>query len=142
VRRASSRLAHRGTAVIDVVTALADVEDTALVDIEVPILSSRRSVRAVKLGVRKLVAWYLRYLTQQVTAFHAAVSRFGAVLVERTDQIEESTATLARDLHDLAQRVERLEEGVPNRATAGAEPEGTAETVHGAPAGGDGAPPA
>ncbi len=118
VRRTALRLAHRDSTDADATMALADVEDTAAFDLDAPTLSRLRVGRLIKLGVKKLVGWYLRYLTQQLAAFSRAVSRFGAVLVARADQIEETTATLGRDLERLRRRVERLEGAGPQRLPA------------------------
>jgi hypothetical protein len=111
VRRASSRLARRDGSIVDLVTALADVQDAAAFDIDVPTLSRRRVGRLVKVAVRKLTGWYMRYLTQQVAAFAAAVAHLGAMLIDRADRIEEANTAVAADLERLRQRVQRLEEG-------------------------------
>ena len=109
VRAGTRRLAHRDGPVVDVTLALADVEDTAVVDLEVPTLSSLRVGRLVKVAIKRLTTWYLRYLAQQISAFGLAVTRLGTLLVARTDRIEETTKDLTRDVERLRARVERLE---------------------------------
>jgi hypothetical protein len=124
VRGAAARLAHRDGAFVDVETALAEVRDLVSFDLDVPTGSRRRVVRLVKTAVKRLGGWYLLYLAQQISAFGDAVARFGQVLVERTDQVEERALGVARDVERLRQRVERLE------AAAGpgtADPAGTVE---------------
>jgi hypothetical protein len=111
VRRASGRLARRDDSLVDLVTALADVQDAAVFDIDAPTLSRLRIGRLVKLAVRKLTGWYLRYLTQQVAAFAAAVAHLGAMLIDRADRIEEANTAMAADLERLRQRVQHLEDG-------------------------------
>ena len=117
VRRASLRLAHRDGSVVDMATALADVEDTAAFDLDVPTLSRRRSGRLTKVAIKKLVSWYLRYLTQQVAAFSAAVTRFAAVVAERSDRLEASSASMQRELQGLGRRVDHLEAALGRSAS-------------------------
>lgn len=47
------------------------VDRTAFMDIDVPLASNKPGVSKLKTVLRKLMAWYLNYLLQQLTNFHA-----------------------------------------------------------------------
>ncbi len=117
VRRATSRLvARRSGPSGDPRDALAELEEAAAIDVEVPTLARRRAVRLVKVGVRALVGWYMRYVGQQVTALGQSTARLGAALVEasedlsrRGEDLSRRTDGLATEVEALAARVGRLE---------------------------------
>jgi hypothetical protein len=71
--------------------------------------SPRREVTLAKRILRKLMRWYLRYLSEQTTALGQATLRVGHILAERADSLEDTTAGLVSELAGLAERVERLE---------------------------------
>lgn len=89
--------------------ALADLEDAAAIDVEVPVASARREVELAKRGARKLVRWYLRYLAEQVTALGQATTRLGVALAGRVDRLDDTTAGLVAEVAGLRDRLERLE---------------------------------
>ena len=66
-------------------------------------------MRAVKRTVKTLGAWYLRYLSEQVTSLGHATVRLGETLVERTDGLERSAAATASEVAALRARIERIE---------------------------------
>lgn len=109
VRRAAARLGVRAGAASDARLALADLEDAASIDIDVPTASPRREAAALKSAVKRLTAWYLRYLGQQVTVLGQATARLGGVLVARTESLEASIGRLDGEVQDLDSRLKRLE---------------------------------
>jgi hypothetical protein len=126
IRRAAGRLAARDGDPGDAPGALLVLEDSATIDVEVPVASTTRAGTLLKTGVRRLSAWYLRYVAEQVTLFGQATVRLGTALVDRTDQLttaaerQEKTASVLRhDLDGLAERVRRLEHGAAADEGAG-----------------------
>jgi hypothetical protein len=116
VRRAAGRLGVRNTTGGDLDGLLDDVADQTHIDAEVPTASRRREVRLVKVAVKRLTGWYLRYLAQQVTALGESVSRLGRELAARSDALEikaqdldETVTALTGVVDGLRQRVARLE---------------------------------
>jgi hypothetical protein len=109
IRRATGRLAVQDAASDDARVALLAVVDHTHIDVDVPTGSRRRGARLVKLSVKRLTGWYLRYLGQQVTLLGQAIVRFGTALTERTERLEEVTQSLRDDVGSLTSRVERLE---------------------------------
>jgi len=83
----------------DLAAVLDRAERAAFIDVDVPTASNRAGVPVVKQTLRKAMAWYLRYVAQQVSAM-------GGVLV-RADRM-------------LASRIVKLEAAVPgaNKAVA------------------------
>jgi 2-polyprenyl-3-methyl-5-hydroxy-6-metoxy-1,4-benzoquinol methylase len=61
---------------------------SAYVDIEVPVLSQRRGVGALKKVLRRLMAWYLNYVVQQITHFTSATMRVLHMVDERLRELE------------------------------------------------------
>jgi hypothetical protein len=135
VRRAAGRLSVRSQVSGDLEGLLEDVAEQAHIDVEVPTASRRRAVRLLKVAVKHLIGWYLRYLAQQVTVLGDSVSRLGRELAARADTIEartesvgETVTALVEDVEGLRRRVGRLE-----AATAtGAEPGSAHEAGAGA----------
>lgn len=78
--------------------ALDQVERASHVDIEVPLGSRVPGVSLVKRLLRKLMAWYLNYLVQQVNRFTAAAVRALRMLHERVSRLEDEE----RSRHPLA----------------------------------------
>ena len=111
VRRATSRLAAREGVLGDPRIALESLRDVAVIDPEVPTVSSRREVRLLKVVIRRLIGWYLRFLGAQVTVLGQATVRLGTSLVERTEQLGDETAGLQRDVAAIQARLEALERG-------------------------------
>lgn len=117
VRQAVGRLAARDDDPGDAPGALLVLEDSAVIDVEVPVASTTRAGTLLKTGVRRLSGWYLRYVAEQVTLFGQATVRLGTALVDRTDQLrtaaerlEQTSGVLRHDLDGLAERVRQLEE--------------------------------
>jgi hypothetical protein len=109
IRRATSRFAVQDAAPDDVRLALLAVEDHTNIDVDVPTGSRMRGARLVKLSVKRLTGWYVRYLGQQVTLMGQATVRLGAALVQHTERLEESSRLLTEEVRSLAARVELLE---------------------------------
>ncbi len=110
IRRATARLGSSDVASNDLWGALLVVENHARIDVDVPTASTRKAVAVTKLGVKRLVGWYVRYVGDQVTLFGQAIVRLGSGLVEQTERLEETTGTLAADMAALSARVDRLEQ--------------------------------
>jgi hypothetical protein len=116
VRRAAGRLGVRSTTSGDLDILLEDVADQAKIDAEVPTASRRREVRILKVAVKRLTGWYLRYLAQQVTALGESVSHLGRELAARSDALDvraqatdETVTALTGQVDGLRRRVEQLE---------------------------------
>jgi hypothetical protein len=78
------------------------VRDVAAFDVEVPTASPRREVRVAKSAVKLAVAWYLRYVSEQLNRFSAATLRMSETLAARVEKAETG-------LVELAARVDKLE---------------------------------
>ncbi len=113
VRRAAGRLAMRPVRPGDVPTSLLAVEDAADIDVDVPTRASRPGVRVVKVVMKRLVGWQLRYLGGQLGVLGEAVVRLGHALADRSEMLEEQTAQIHRDVAALDARLARLEEKAP-----------------------------
>jgi len=110
IRGAMARLGRRsGREETGVASALADLADASTIDIEVPIASNRRAGRVLKLLIKKLTRWYLRYMAQQTTVLGQASVRLGTVLAEQADRLEDTTSGLANEVARLGERLDRLE---------------------------------
>jgi len=108
-----------GDTVIDIV---ADLDDMAVIDADVPTISRRRAGRLVKRLVKSLIGWYLRYLAQQVTVLGQTTARLGSALALRADRIEDATTGLGEDLARLRDRVDRLEVELERRSASHPDP--------------------
>ncbi len=104
---AFARLAPPGAVGDDLDAVLERAERASHIDVDVPTGSARPGVSVAKSGLRRMMAWYLRYLAQQTSAF-ASVSTSGLrLLAARLEAVEHATpATSARvaaelDLLDL-----------------------------------------
>jgi hypothetical protein len=115
VRQVADRLALRDADANDARAALVAVDDLAVIDIDAPTVSRLPLVPVVKKAVKRLIAWYLFYFGRQLAAFGQAVSHLGGILVDRTERLEEVTASLQADVARLADRVTQLEERGPGR---------------------------
>lgn len=111
VRQAANRLAYRAPAPDDLEDALQVLQDVSHLDIEVPTASNRREVEMLKSGVKRLLAWYMRYLAVEFNNFSAATTRLGEVLAGRSEKLEKGSEELAVRLGALEERVRRLENG-------------------------------
>jgi hypothetical protein len=80
-------------------------ERTSFVHADVPTTSNQRGVSYLKRGLRALMAWYLRFLAQQVTAFAGAITRAVRLLGRRVDVLERITVTAAEQaLDEISER--------------------------------------
>lgn len=111
VRTAAARLGVREEGPDPARDALADLEELLPIDVDPPASSPRPPVRIVKSAVKRLVRWYLGYLSAQVTAVGEATLRLGTSLSDRVDDLDSTGRSQAAKLADLEQRVERLEGG-------------------------------
>ena len=119
IHHAAARLAPREASPGDAPGALLVLEDSATIDVEVPVASTTRAGTLVKTGVRRVIRWYLRYVAEQVTLLGQATVRLGTALMERTDELtvatdrlDQASTTLRHDLDRLLERVGRLEDDV------------------------------
>ncbi|MEW6471871.1 MAG: hypothetical protein AB1679_06350 [Actinomycetota bacterium] len=88
VRAAVSRLAVTEGDRDDVRSAALLLEQQAIIDVEAPVASRTLPQRIVKVVVRKLVGWYVRFLGHQVGILGQATGRFALVVAERLDRLE------------------------------------------------------
>lgn len=111
VRQAAKRLAYRAPAPDDLEDALQALQDVSHFDLEVPTASNRREVELIKSGVKRLLAWYMRYLAVELNNFSAATARLAEVLARRTEKLEKGSDDLAARVGALEARVSQLEAG-------------------------------
>jgi hypothetical protein len=107
VRRAAKRFADQGSD--DVRSALEAVRGTSHFNVEAPTSSARREVELMKTGVKRMSAWYLRYLSVQVDAFAAALVGLADALAVRTERLESGTDELIVRLAAVEDRLDDLE---------------------------------
>lgn len=123
VRRATKRFAEQGSD--DVRSAVDAVRGTSHFNVEAPTSSPRREVELMKNGVKRMSAWYMRYLSAQLDAFAADLVRLADALVVRTERMESGTDELIVRLAAAEERLDRLEAGgapAARSATKPAEP--------------------
>jgi hypothetical protein len=113
VRTAAAGLAVTQGDQDDVRSAALLLEQQAVVELDVPVASSSLPQRLIKLVVRKLVGFYVRFLGHQVGVLGQATARFALVVAERLDRIEAAQsaerAAMAAELAALQARVAELE---------------------------------
>ena len=113
VRTAAARLALTEGGQDDVRSAALLLEQQAVIDVEGPVASRTLPQRLVKLLVRKLVGWYVRFLGHQVGILGQATARFALMVAERLDRIEAAQsaerAVMAAEIAALQRRVAELE---------------------------------
>jgi hypothetical protein len=107
VRRATKRFADQGSD--DVRTALEAVRGTSHFNVEAPTSSARREVELMKTGVKRMSAWYMRYLSAQLDAFAADLVRLADALAVRTERLESGSDELIVRLTAVEERLGRLE---------------------------------
>ncbi len=117
MRTAAARIAVAEGGQDDVRSAALLLEQQAVIDVEAPVASRALPQRLVKLLVRKLVGWYVRFLGHQVGILGQATARFALIVAERLDRIEaaqaaEQAATAAQ-IAALQARVAELEAHSP-----------------------------
>jgi hypothetical protein len=80
-------------------------ERTSFVHADVPTASNQRVLGYVKRLLRPLMAWYMRFVAQQVTAFAGAITRSVRLLGRRVDTLESVTVRAAqRSLAEINER--------------------------------------
>ena len=109
VRQLTERLAARNVGPDDTGAALEAVRDVVTVDVDAPIASARPEARLLKAGVKRLIAWYLAYLAEQVNDLGFALFRVGETLTTRADRADTKAEELGARLAQLEDRVHRLE---------------------------------
>jgi SAM-dependent methyltransferase len=80
---------------------LAAAETQSFIHADVPTASRRPPLAFVKRALRKVMAWYVRFVAQQVTAFAGSITRAVSLLGHRVDVLE--TVTLIADDQTLAE---------------------------------------
>jgi hypothetical protein len=71
---------------------LAFAETQSFIHADVPTASRRAPLAYVKRVLRAFMAWYVRFLAQQVTAFAGAITRAVSLLGRRVDALETASA--------------------------------------------------
>ena len=102
VRSAVRRLDPFPPGPLDVPQALALVSQEARIDVDAPLRSKRRGAKMVKLAVKRLTAWYLLYVGQQVGDLGQSMVHLGEALSGRLESVQ-------TEVEELRRRVERLE---------------------------------
>jgi hypothetical protein len=115
VRRAAKRFAEQ--AADDVQTALQAVRGTAHFDVEAPTSSARREVELMKTGVKRVSAWYMRYLSAQLDTFAANLVRLADALVAQSQSLESGNDELIVRIGAVEERLRRLEAAAGSPAT-------------------------
>lgn len=80
-------------------------ERLAFVDIEVPTESNLRGMAPVKRGLRTLMAWYVRYVAQQVSAFATSSVTAMRLLGDRVTALEAASRAANRRVVDEGRHV-------------------------------------
>lgn len=112
IREAAARLAASEVAPDDVRQAIVLLEQHANVDADVPTASRVVPVRYLKLAIKKLVMWYLRYLTQQIALFGGAVARVATATALRLEALERAEAESLAERARLRDEITALEERI------------------------------
>src|SRR5690606_19622705 len=93
-------LAPAGAAGDDDALLVERVEQAAFIDIHVPLESQRAPIVKVKTGLRKLMAWYMHLITQQINGFTSSAAGLAKSLHLRVRALEEGTVELPRIVRD------------------------------------------
>jgi hypothetical protein len=104
VRAAVRRLAPFPPGPLAVPEALSLVAQEARIDVDAPLRTRRPGARTAKLVVKRLTAWYLQYLGNQVSDLGQAMVHLGEALSGRVDEVEGK-------VEELRRRVAKLESG-------------------------------
>lgn len=100
-----ARFAPASTSTDDLDALLEQAERGAFVDVDVPTASNMPAVGVVKKALRKLMAWYLRYLAQQVSVFASSTVGALKLLGKRVVALEAVTPGADPAVLDAARRV-------------------------------------
>jgi hypothetical protein len=109
VLQLTERLSVREVGPDDVEAALEAVRDVAPVDADAPTGSARPEARLLKTGIKRLVAWYMTYLAEQVNDLGFALLRLGETLTARVERSDVRCKEMAARLSQLEEKVRRLE---------------------------------
>lgn len=127
VRQGVRRLDPFPPVPLDVPQALALVTQESRIDIDVPLRTRRRGAKMAKVAVKRMTAFYLRYLADQVGDLGQALVHMGTALAERVEEVEsgvaEARAATEVELAALARRVAALEKGAGAQGGAARLPE-------------------
>jgi hypothetical protein len=115
IRRATARLAASEAPQDDARAALLVVQDHVSIDVEVPTASRFRGGMLLKTAVKRLIRFYVTYVTHQVGLLGHAMARFGLALVERTERLEQANRVVEDRVDALERRVEGLESKLGDR---------------------------
>ncbi len=85
-----------GTSRDDFQSLFRSTDRSAFMDIDVPLASRKPGVSLAKKAIRKLMAWYLNYLLQQITNFTANLMQLLAALDRRVRIVEDQLAGMNR----------------------------------------------
>jgi hypothetical protein len=125
VREAVRRLDPFPPFPLDVPQALALVTQESRIDVDVPLRTRRPGAKLAKVAVKRITAFYLRYLADQVGDLGQALVHLGTALAVRVEGVEQELGDLRQStdmsLTDLARRVAALEaarRAAPPRAPA------------------------
>lgn len=105
----TERLSARHVTPDDLGAALDAVRDVATLDADAPTASSRPEARLLKAGVKRLVAWYMVYMAEEVNDLAFALLRLGEALATRAERSDVTSQGLVTRLEQLEERVRRLE---------------------------------
>lgn len=108
-RELTERLASREVAPGDVAAALDAARRAGPLDVDVPTTSARPEGRALKSAVKRLVAWYMSYLAEQVNDLGFALLRLGEALAVRAERSDSALRELEARLGELERRLRQLE---------------------------------
>lgn len=84
----------------DMAVILDRAERASFIDVDVPTASARPAVPYVKRGLRTLMAWYLRYVAQQVGALGSVLTRGLALVDGRLARLEEAVPAVSTRILD------------------------------------------
>ena len=101
-----ARFAPAASGGSDAASVLAAAERTAFVDVDVPTESGIPGGPVLKKALRKGMAWYLRYLAQQTSAFNAAAVRALRSTDERLTALEQTSPSASPHLRSAIDAVE------------------------------------
>jgi hypothetical protein len=90
----------------DAASVLAAAERSAFVDVDVPTASTLPGGPVLKKALRKGMAWYLRYLAQQTSAFNAAAVRALRSIDDRVAALEQTSPAASPHLRDALEALE------------------------------------
>ena len=108
VRRASRRLSSPEVATDNISDALGAAAGVSVFNVDVPTASHRAGGQVVKQLVKRATAWYLRYLTDQMTNFSQAVLRSLGVLGQRAQAVDDRLEAMESRSADYDHRIASL----------------------------------